>query len=201
MNPHLRTLAVVVLLSGCSLLSRTPVANPDPNHTHADFAVWMDSKQMEFSGPEFMSGSSDVEEEGEHPHEHLHEYLHLHDGNGHVIHRHKPGLTLTAFFDSLKIGFSGACFTSGMPMQDGEVCGATPLRLFVNGVEKTPFSLDYAFQDLDHILITNAASDADVQSQIRVLTDDACRYSKTCPWKGEPPTEGCVADPEVPCRE
>ena len=35
--------------------------------------------------------------------------------------------------------------------------------------------------------------------ELQEMTDDACKYSKTCPWRGEPPAESCIADPAVPC--
>ena len=38
-----------------------------------------------------------------------------------------------------------------------------------------------------------------ITEQKEEMTDDACLYSKTCPWRGEPPAENCIADPEVPC--
>jgi hypothetical protein len=171
--------------------------NPDPNHTHADFAVWMDGTQLDFSAPEFMSGSST--DEGSHPTEGLRKYLHLHDANGHVIHRHKPGLTLKDFFDSLPVSIAGKCYSAGTPGADGEECSEYPWRLFVNGKEQTPFSLNYAFQDDDQMLLTTAHTDEEVKKELGQMTDDACKYSKTCPWKGAPPTENCIADPTVPC--
>lgn len=176
--------------------SRTPAKNPDPNHTHADFAVWMDGKQMDFSDDEFMSGTSDEVDPNHTKHD---KYLHLHDGNGHVIHRHKPGLTLAQFFSTLNVGFSTNCFSSGVLGSDGEVCAETPFRLFVNGKEHFFAELQYVFEDTDHILITNSADQQEVERELQLMTDDACRYSQTCPWKGKPPAENCVSDPEVPC--
>jgi hypothetical protein len=187
-----------LLLAACV---HTAAVNPDPNHTHADFAVWLDGDRVDFSGDEFMSGLSDVEKEAEHPHVHLHEYLHLHDGNGNVVHRHKPGLTLTEFFTSIRIGFTDHCYTSGVPMEDGEFCSDNPWRLFVNGEERMPFSLDYAFTDLDRILITTASDPAEVQKELATMTDESCLYSKTCPERGEPPPESCISDPAIPCKE
>jgi hypothetical protein len=188
-------LLTVLVLGACN---RTPVANPDPNHTHADFAVWIDGHQMDLSGPQFMSGTSDEADPNHTKHD---PYLHLHDGNGHVIHRHKPGLTVADFFASLKLGFTDRCFSSGIPGEDGELCSEHPFRLFVNGTEQSFNALTYAFQDGDHILITTATEDAVIKEQLSLMTDDACLYSKTCPWRGEPPTENCIADPEVPCVE
>jgi hypothetical protein len=115
-----------------------------------------------------------------------------------VIHRHKPGLTLKEFFESIHVAFDEKCYISTAPLADGRMCGDTPFRLFVNGTEQS-FDLSYVFEDIDHIFITNAADDTQLQAQIDQMTDDACKYSKTCPWKGDPPTENCIADPEVPC--
>jgi hypothetical protein len=161
-----------------------------------------DGEQMDFSAPELMSetesGETDADHEA-HGHKH-HPHLHLHDGIGHVIHRHKPGLSLREFFASLQLNIVGLCYTSFMPLSDGQLCGETPFRMFVNGTEM-PLDLDYAFADLDRILMTNAATDAEIADQLQHLTDDACLYSKRCPWRGEPPAENCIADPAVPCVE
>lgn len=156
------------------------IKNPDPNHTHADFAVWVDGKKVDFSGEKYMSGGDEVE--GEHAHVHLHDYLHLHDGVGHVIHRHKPDLTLKEFFESL----------------DFEFKEPTRWRMFVNEIEEE-FNLSYIFKDTDRIFLTNSAGSAQVLDQLEQMTKDACLYSKVCPWRGEPPAENCIADPSVPC--
>jgi hypothetical protein len=179
------------------------IANPDPNHTHTDFAVWIDGDRMDFSAPELMSEKEDDDsataDHAKHGHQH-HDYLHLHDGVGHVIHRHKPGLSIGEFFESIRISISGTCYASFTPLADGELCGSTPFRLFVNGSEM-PFTMDYVFEDLDQILITNAANDAEVARELSVMTDDACVYSERCPWRGEVPVENCIADPAIPCTE
>ena len=203
---HYRSLVAVLgslMLLACT---REPVENPDPNHTHADVAVWMDGKHLDFSGEKYMTKELTPAEEDALAHEtgsemSLDKFLHLHDGNGHVIHRHKPGLTLANFFTSIRIGFTEECFTSGIPGEDGEVCPDHPFRFFVNGVERTFDDLSYVFADADHLLITNATEQVELQKELQIMTDDACMYSKTCPWRGEAPTENCIADPEVPCTE
>ncbi len=195
--------AIALVLLGLGLRTYfTPAKNPDPNHTHADFAVWIGGKELDFAKDEFMSGlSTDANHDNEQGNR---KYLHLHDGNGHVVHRHKPGLTLKDFFQT--IGFDvvliqkdvpGWCWTS---VQRAE-CESGPLRLFVNGEEHLSKSgpLDYEFQDGDHLLLTDATDAAEIQKELKAMTDDACKYSKTCPWKGDPPTENCIADPTVPC--
>ncbi len=197
---------LVLTFAGCG---HTPAKNPDPNHTHADFAVWIDGKQLDFSDARYMTEELTPEQEEALKHATgalvnrdvatLKKYLHLHDGNGHVIHRHKPNLGLKDFFGSLQVDIAGKCYTSFEPMADGEICGDNPFRMFVNGVERSPFDLNYIFADDDHILITNAVSSAAVKKELGLMTDDACLYSKTCPWRGPAPTENCIADPNVPC--
>ncbi|MBI5156037.1 hypothetical protein HZA45_02050 [Candidatus Peregrinibacteria bacterium] len=213
--PCFSFLAATVLLSGCSFLT---TENPDPNHTHADFAVWIGGKQLNFSDEVYMSGSSKAEEEGEHPHTHLHPYLHLHDSNGNVAHRHKPGLTFGDFLTSL--GFrldpssSVLCFD---PADGARTCWHTTdtddWRFFVNGKEAAacgptedcphPFLVawTYVFADEDAVLLTYKASDDEAEKELKQMTNDACLYSQTCPWRGKPPAESCIADPTVPCTQ
>lgn len=183
---------VVVSAAAYMYATKEPAINPDPNHTHADFAVWMNGEKIDFNKEAFMSGSSeDKTHEGAH-----HPYLHLHDSNGQVIHRHKPGLTLNEFFRSIGVRFTVRCFK----MATGEPClnDERPLRMFVNGEERLP-EPDYIFEDTDHILITDSDDAAALENQLEALSDDACLYSQTCPWRGKPPIENCIADPEVPC--
>lgn len=215
--PTMHKAALLLLLSfmiiGTAYLARVSVpltlGNPDPNHTHADFAVWIGGEKLDFSGEEFMSGSSAEETDDEHGHEHRHAYLHLHDGNGDVIHRHKPGLTFGEFMASL-----GLAVASGAPeqnclyrMRDDRPfagCESDQLRLFANDREIAMLyasDVDYPFQDGDRILLTDASDDAEIRKELALLTRDACLYSRTCRWRGAPPAESCVADPQVPCTE
>ncbi|TSC58292.1 MAG: Protein-disulfide isomerase [Candidatus Peregrinibacteria bacterium Greene0416_19] len=196
-------IALALLLSSCG----GPATNPDPNHTHADFGMWVDGREIDFSAETYMSGSSAEEQDDGHGHTHRHPSLHLHDGNGHVIHRHKPGLPFKEFSDSIGLQFRGnTCYSLSHPGKGtlsgsgGFVCPITPLRLFVNDMEQ-PFDLRYVFKDLDRIFITNAPDRASVDIQMQHLTDDACLYSRTCPERGDPPSENCIADPAVPCVE
>jgi hypothetical protein len=177
MRKTILVLVPVLLLAACE---RQYVPNPDPNHTHADFAVWDDGEKVDFSGEDLMSG---FEDDHDHEHEHRHDYLHLHDKVGHVVHRHKPGLSLQEFFESLN-------YTFPEPIERW--------TMWINE-EQMDFDLQYVFKDMDQVLLTNSAGSAQVLYEVEQLTDDACRYSKTCPWKGEPPAENCIADPEVPC--
>lgn len=192
---HLLLLSVLIL-SACTEPSEKAV-NPDPNHTHADFAVWINGERIDFADAQYMSGVPPDEESHDEEGEHLHAYYHLHDNVGHVIHRHKPGLHLGEFFSSLGILIGPECVT----MSSGaEYCTMAEKRwmMAING-DVRPLDVSYVFEDTDTILLTYGSSAEEVQQQIEQLTDDACLYSRTCPERGDPPDENCIADPAVPC--
>lgn len=223
------TLVVFILVIGAAgaMAYRNRTApNPDPNHTHADFAVYVLGTKLDFSADEYMSEApaaafipnllieqAAAHDEGTATPNPKRQYLHLHDGNGNVIHRHKPGLTLGAFFDSIGLTMTKSCLTLDahqyelIPAGEKDSYALTPKlcntgkfrwQMFVNAEEVT-FDPGYVFNDLDRILLTYDAGDMDVQNFDKLVTDEACMYSKTCPGRGNPPTENCIADPEVPC--
>lgn len=217
-RPRPAVFAIVSLLfmAGAAVAyrgQRTPAVNPDPNHTHVDFAVWVNGRQLDFSDERYMSGSSTDETTYDEEDEHRHLYLHLHDGKGTVLHSHKPGQTLGDFFGSLGLVMSGACITLDTPQYESldagwkdafavtpELCtnGKFRWRMIVNGAEM-PFDPSYKFADTDKILLTYGAGDMAYKEEWLQMTDDACLYSRTCPWRGDPPAENCIADPTVPC--
>lgn len=213
---HLRRFLFVVPAAGFAAAAlvactHTPAKNPDPNHTHADFAVWINGERLDFSGEEFMSGVST--DPHSHPTDGPRKYLHLHDGNGDVAHRHKPGLAFGEFLVLLGVGIrsvadgSGQCVVIG-DQQYCDVEGKSWLFL-VNGERYRPqdgtqlqdlaYARQYVFADTDKLLLSYGSDEARIGGEWAFITDDACLYSRTCPWKGDPPTENCIADPEVPC--
>jgi hypothetical protein len=196
--PAIGLIAIGLVIILAFRVPRVPVPNPDPNHTHADFLVVLDGEPVDFSGDEFMTGASTEDHTRDPNLSPLRQFLHLHDGIGHVVHRHKPGLTLGDFFESIHVGFTANCIVYTAPLERDPGCSDNPWRMIVNGQER-PFSLNYDFADGDKILLTTATDDAALAAEWKDMTDDACRYSKTCPWRGAPPAENCVADPTVPC--
>ena len=203
-RPLIGLLAAAVALGAAGialsfgLRSREPAQNPDPNHTHADFRVMLDGAEVAFTDEVFMTGASTEDHTRDPNLSPMRKFLHLHDGLGHVVHRHKPGLTLQDFFDSLGVGFTANCLVYEPSVDRDMACSGNDWRMVVNGQER-PFSLNYDFADGDKILLTTAADQATLEAEWTAMTDDACLYSRTCPWRGEPPAENCIADPEVPC--
>lgn len=198
----------LTLLTACSFFgfgSREPAVNPDPNHTHADFAIYLEGEKLDFSDTKYMSGLSTDETTHDEEGEHKHPYFHLHDRIGHVIHQHKPDLTFGEFLSSLGFTMTAQCLTLDTNVM---VCpdGGKRWQMFVNrstgltaGGEERPFDPGFTFKDGDRILLTYGASAEIAKEQLSAMTSDACLYSRTCPWRGEPPAENCIADPEVPC--
>jgi hypothetical protein len=202
-----------------------PQENPDPNHTHADFAVWMPTggdpeqasnrfvEKLDFSDQKYMSEAYDPNNGQELRVDPLRKYLHLHDGNGHIIHRHKPGLTLGEFFKSIGAEMTTSYFENGQELQNNcfmweDIAGQKNTRcsgefgymihMYVNGQEVS-YNPDYVFNDGDKILIISASEDGEIGTALDEITNDACLYSRTCPWRGPAPTENCIADPSIPC--
>lgn len=185
----LGAMAAAVLLAGCGR-----PANPDPNHTHADFSVVINGQQWDFSQEKYMSDHPELEDA------HMHaKYFHLHDGNGHVMHSHTPGQTLAEFFATLSWQWDEGkhCMTADTGEQwcngDGKAW-----RMTVNDRER-PFNMFYSFADEDRILLWYGQHDALLLDDMKAVTHDACMYSLTCPERGEPPTENCVANEEGIC--
>lgn len=206
-------LTIVFILMMVDIMSEpVSVKNPDPNHTHADFAVWVNGTKLDFSDARYMTGESTQDHTHDESLGPLRKYLHLHDGIGYVMHRHKPGLTIGNFFSTIGFTMTKTCFTLDAfqfsKLDTGWVKSfAITKNLCTNGkfhwmmyvnAKAVPFDPAFSFADGDKILLTYDAAD-DHSAQLTQMTDGACRYSKTCPWKGAPPAENCISDPTVPC--
>lgn len=222
MKRFLLAIILLVAVAGAIWYGHRPVQNPDPNHNHADFAVWVDGQKLDFSGEQFMTeeltpeqlAALETQTATGSALQILKQYLHLHDGNGHVIHRHKPGLSVLDFLKSVGVTIrqdTADTICVKFPQLPSETCEGPwqYFSLYTNDPFNGGASFlkdDYVFKDEDKILITNTptktAEDIGIMHQQWLqMTDDACMYSKTCPWRGPAPTEGCIADPTVPCVE
>jgi len=155
-------------------------------HEHADFAVYLNGEKFDFTPAKYQSSK-------ENP---LNEDAHLHDGNGDVTHKHRKGITLGYFFETIGMKFDSQCFVTD---DDKQYCNtdSKKLSMYVNGKENTAFG-NYEFTDLDRILITYG-DQTGVADQITSIKDDACLYSEKCPERGKAPTENCVGGLGTEC--
>lgn len=156
-------------------------------HVHADFKVYLNGKAVDFSLAKYQS----TEEK------HLDDYTHLHDGDGEVMHFHKPSTTIGYFFKTLGMEFTKDCFI----LDSGEKFCTTPtstLELWVNG-KKNILMDEYVITDLDRILITyGLPTDEERKKELESVTDKACISSEKCPERGKAKKESCVVG--EPCR-
>jgi len=192
-------LAATTLSTACTWQrERKPAVNPHASHTHADFAIWIDGVQLDFSDPKHLAETQKAHEHhGDAEEPAHHDSFHLHEGASQLMHRHRPGESFGTFLKVLEMKLTSECLT----LEDGKrVCTSAEKqwRMFVNG-EEVPVDPNFIFEDTATILLTYGASAKDIQKQLEAMTDDACIYSRTCPWRGEPPSEDCVSDPEIPC--
>lgn len=179
-----------LIVEGPRNLEMFSAVNPDPNHTHADLSMWVEGKKIDLSAGKYMLDEETTDPEKE-------TNPHLHDGNGLVIHRHEAGQSIGEFLKAIDIDATNQC----VKLDDGtSLCneGSKRWQMFINGTEQ-PLDPAYIFRDLDQILLTYGATVEQAAEQIQSLSDDACLYSQTCPERGTPPVENCVADPTIPC--
>ncbi len=175
---------LLVILGITIIFWPKPASMPliDDVHYHADFKVYLNGEQFNFSQTKYMSTNQSK----------LSNFVHLHDSNGEVIHKHISGATLGEFFTSLNMTFNSTCFVTDMRHA---FCnnGDKQLKFFVNGIKRNEYD-GYDFQDLDRILITfGSDSQTALTQQLNSVTDKACIQSNKCPARGVPVNESsCV---------
>jgi hypothetical protein len=153
----LATLIIVFLL-------RVAV-QPHPNHIHyhADMAVFIDGKQVDFSGPKFME---DVSNCAANPEEMTaRQRVHLHEQNGSSVHVHASGVTWSHFFSNL-----GWNITPQVVVTDTNTLYTNkPVRFLLNGSEvRTP--MNDTIGDEDQLVISiGDAPVSEVQQWARSL--------------------------------
>ena len=147
-------------------------------HVHADFAVFMNGNQLDFSQTEYQSSVSHEKDED----------VHLHDGDGKVVHRHAGGVTFAQLLKSIGYELTSDCFTTDTNEQYCANASST-LAFYVNGnpADKTT----YIPQEEDRMLLTYGPTGADVKDQLASITDESCIHTGSCPERGVAPVESC----------
>lgn len=210
MKKHVFVFAIVVLLSGLVTAGLTLVylrsivrSQPEPAfHEHADFALFLNGRQFDFSKEEYMSNvPCSITRAGKVPvalahgeTETVRDYVHLHDRIGSVVHVHKKGITWHDFFHSLEMDFSDSLFVDDQGNRY-ENSDTHSFRFVVNGEEVQSLA-DREIRDLDQVLITYGRRDRTTDSitieQARV-TNNACLSSYACQHRGVTALESCGA--------
>lgn len=134
-------------------------------HIHADFAVFLDGKQITPLGHEYFVRSR---------------FVHVESGSGEgtVIHMHATNVPMNFFFKSLGMEFTQDCFKTDT---DAQYCNSADktLKMYVknrNGNwELNSDYGNYVFKDLDKILITYGN---ETPEQIKAQQEQVTSFSK-----------------------
>ena len=133
-------------------------------HIHADFAVFLDGKQITPFGPQYFVRARHVHVESG-------------PGEGTIIHMHATGVSLGNFFNTLSMKFDKDCFVTDSKVSYCNSADKT-LKMFVkhavgNWTQNSDYD-KYVFTDLDKILITYGNETPDqLQLQMNAVTDFA----------------------------
>jgi len=152
----------------------------EEHHTHADFLVYINGEQLDFTADKYQTTAENM----------LSETVHLHDNQGDVIHFHAEGVTLEEFFSSLGFTITNDCLTT----DTGEThCtdGANVLELYVNGELVADIPNAELVDEDQKLLYFGTPNPPGLQTYLDSVSDRACIYSGTCPERGTPPPEEC----------
>ncbi|HYD35112.1 MAG TPA: hypothetical protein VD999_03535 [Vitreimonas sp.] len=99
------TLAITVSVAGWWYYYRTPDdIHHESVHYHAGFQVYVDDVKQDYSDWKYMNFTPCGDhQEKQTPEEEQQEKAHLHDGNGDVVHVHRPGATWGDLFKNIGV--------------------------------------------------------------------------------------------------
>ena len=149
-------------------------------HVHADFSLYIANEQIHFTDKKYQSEEKHI----------LDAAQHFHDGNDEVVHRHANNATLVNFLHSIGVTLTDTCLTldTGLSHCNNDT---EKLILFVNGIP-VPDITHYQTVEKDRILLYYGdPKNPHLGEYITGVTDESCLYSRTCPERGDPPTESC----------
>ena len=155
-------------------------------HIHADFAMFIDGSQFDFTKPYYMTSTDSCSTDYNSKH------THLHDENGMVIHIHEKDQTVSDFFTSIGFTLTDELLDtkSGITYKNNE---DKKWQFFINGVATSSLQ-NYIIQDIDKLLLSYGRSaQQNTQTEQEKVTNNACIYSQKCPVPAEVvlPTENC----------
>jgi hypothetical protein len=91
----------VVIIILLSIVTYKTLQVPEmPVHVHANFAIFVDGKQIDFAKPDYMSLKPCTE--NQEPSVNKLDNVHLHDNVGNVVHVHQDGITWNDLLQSLR---------------------------------------------------------------------------------------------------
>ncbi len=174
-------------------IANTPKKEGDAHsgayHAHANFAVIIDGKPIDFTKDEYQSVEG----------KELNPDVHLHNKRGGVMHAHKENSTWQEFFQSLGMDLTKDCFVESKTIK---YCtkGEEKLSVVLNGTELSEWA-SLPINDVDRLLVSYGKhTGAQLQDEFKKVTDDACMFSEKCPERGKiDEKEPCVGGLGTKC--
>lgn len=151
-------LVSLILVSGCAAKinnSQAAQASEKKYHTHSEFMVYIDGKQIDFGATMYQLRAKSV---------------HVEDGIGERIHVHKEGITMGDFLQTLNINFNSTCILSAM---EGTYCTNKNKKLvfYVNDEKNTDYE-NYVINEGDKILLSYGTDNIKEQLESLKKVDD-----------------------------
>ncbi len=152
----------------CNMDSRSTIGILGSQHMHADWKVYINGEQIDFSDKAHMDRMRKELS--------VSSFIHVDSGNpppektGDVIHMHATGVPLWIFFDSIGMNLSKECLV----LDNGKkFCNddKNTLKFYVNEKSNNQYE-NYVFKDLDKILISYG-SETDLTQQFNSITNFA----------------------------
>lgn len=134
----------------CDMDSKSTIGILQSQHMHADLKVYLNGEEIDFSNYAHMERMQQGFS--------VSSFIHVDSGApapekaGDVLHMHATGVPLWIFFDSIEMKFPDS------------------IKVYING-QLNSQGLDYVFNDLDKILITDGKGN--LQEQLNSVTDFA----------------------------
>lgn len=150
------TMIALIVLAGCSKQQIGPLGGI---HTHADFKVYLNGKQVDFAKQQYMVKVP---------------YVHIESMDGDVIHFHATGVTIGEFFRTLGMKFDNKCFVKDKKSSCTD--DKNTLKFYVDG-EPNDLYGDYLTSDMDQLLISYGPANENVTAQLASITSKSAKQS------------------------
>jgi hypothetical protein len=155
MNKFLLLITSLIVLSAGYIVYRTLMVSEIPLHYHANFAVYINNRQVNFSDPSYMHLAPCLADTSVISFNKL-DNVHLHDLVGNVVHVHQGGVVWNDLFKSIKYDLFKDVASNNNP----------PVSYYLNGKKVDKSILSRPINKEDKLLIS-----ADAQPAPSVVTD------------------------------
>ena len=147
-----------------NIQSLSHIGDYDSAHEHADFLMYINGRQIDFTKEEYQERHTLV-------------HLETPDVSPFVIHTHATGITYGMFFETVGINLGDCLVINEKEFCDGN---GRSIKYYVNG-KIVPDLAHTEINDLDKMLISyGAESVTEIQLQLNSIGNHACEQSGKC---------------------